>query len=1082
MRSRRRTALLASLALLLLLPVAVWLLRHPIAAHFVDRELARRGVEARYRIAKLGFGRQVLEDVVIGPVGHPDLTARRVVVHTAVGLSGVGLIGLDAEGVRLRGRWDGGRLRLGQVDRLLPPPSGKPFSLPDLPLAIRDVSVELATPAGRVRLAVQGTGNPARSFEGRVAASASRLAASGCVATAVRGGFDATIRRGAPTFAGPLVADVLDCPGRVRASALRLRPKVTIARSFDRLTADLPLTIERVSLGSAQVRGVGAQLRIGLGRQGGSAVGTVTAARLQSPQVTGTDLTAMVKTDGSPDTIRGRVRLMAASLSGFDGAARNVVVAGPVQVALGKPVAVRMEGRASAGGLTLPSSLTAGLSGLDKGLNGTPVEALARRFGLAAQAAARSLSASGTYRLALGGPRPSLTVTSLQARSASGARLALSGGRGVTVPLDGRAIRTLDGVLQVAGGGLPEGTVRLRSDSAGALSGEARFAPYKAGDSRLALAPVRFSREANGRTRLRTVVEVTGPFAGGRVRAASLPIDARLDRSGALAVNTACAPLRFEALSVRGLTLDGASLSVCPDTGRALLGRGATGGLTVAARIPEPRLSGRVGTTPLTLAAKDAAVRLNEGGFAASGLEARVGRGESTTRLDLASLSGTFRGSGASGAFAGGAGQVGAVPILWSQGTGEWSLFGGRLALTADLEVDDAASPVRFQTLSAPVFQLSFAGSQIDAAGPLVDPQTGRVVATATIEHSFARSAGEARLAVRGLTFDDRLQPSRLTPLALGVVADVQGTVSGDARIAWGGPAVTSTGTFTTKGMDLAAAFGPVQGLSTTVRFTDLLNLVTADDQRLTVDTINPGTEVRNGVVRYAIVSGRRIAVRSGRWPFGGGVLDLEPTVLEFGEGRSQQFTLDVTGLDAAVLLNDFGFDNISATGVFDGRFPLTFTDGAGRVAGGELDSRPPGGMVAYVGSVSQEDLGFFGNLAFDALRALRYDHLAVTLNGPLSGSLITGLQFDGLAQGAGAKRNILARAIAGLPFVFKIRIDAPLRQLLGTARSFNDPSLLVEQNLGLLYREQVKETGVDPLTPPEEDRPIQDQESEPSP
>ena len=129
--------------------------------------------------------------------------------------------------------------------------------------------------------------------------------------------------------------------------------------------------------------------------------------------------------------------------------------------------------------------------------------------------------------------------------------------------------------------------------------------------------------------------------------------------------------------------------------------------------------------------------------------------------------------------------------------------------------------------------------------------------------------------------------------------------------------------------------------------------------------------------------------------------------------------------------------------------------------------------------SVSQEDLGFFGNLAFAALRSLQYDHLAVTLNGPLSGSLITGLQFDGLAQGAGAKRNILARAIAGLPFVFKIRIDAPLRQLLGSARSFSDPSLLVEQNLGLLYREQLKETGVDPLTTPNDDQPIQDQESE---
>ena len=455
---------------------------------------------------------------------------------------------------------------------------------------------------------------------------------------------------------------------------------------------------------------------------------------------------------------------------------------------------------------------------------------------------------------------------------------------------------------------------------------------------------MRFSRLANGATRIDTTVELSGPFAGGRVDGAAMRIAAALDRTGGVVVNPGCTDVRFRTVAISGVAFDPARLRLCPIEGGALFRRSAGRGVEAGAIVQAPALTGRLGTTPVALSARQAAVRIAEGRFAVDDLEARIGAAGSETRLDFDTLSGGFLGRGAKGQFTGASGQVGQVPVLWSKGAGDWSFADGRLALTADLTVDDAAHPARFETLSAPGFALTFAGSQIEAAGPLVDPQTGRTVTDVTIRHSFAEGGGEARLAVRDLRFDDDLQPSRLTPLALGVVADVQGTVNGDARIVWGGPSVESTGTFTTRNMNLAAAFGPVTGLSTTVRFTDLLNLVTADDQLLTVDQINPGVPVENGVVRYAIVPGRRIAVRSGRWPFAGGTLVLEPTTLEFGEGKRQDFTLDVTALDAAVLLDNLEFDNIAATGIFDGRFPLSFTNGNGEVVGGHLESRPPVG------------------------------------------------------------------------------------------------------------------------------------------
>src|SRR3546814_4334358 len=71
----------------------------------------------------------------------------------------------------------------------------------------------------------------------------------------------------------------------------------------------------------------------------------------------------------------------------------------------------------------------------------------------------------------------------------------------------------------------------------------------------------------------------------------------------------------------------------------------------------------------------------------------------------------------------------------------------------------------------------------------------------------------------------DGFQPAQLTRLALGVVADTQAAVVGSGRIDWTPTGVTSRGTFATADASLAAAFGPVTGLTTTLTFEDLINL-----------------------------------------------------------------------------------------------------------------------------------------------------------------------------------------------------------------------------------------------------------------
>jgi hypothetical protein len=200
------------------------------------------------------------------------------------------------------------------------------------------------------------------------------------------------------------------------------------------------------------------------------------------------------------------------------------------------------------------------------------------------------------------------------------------------------------------------------------------------------------------------------------------------------------------------------------------------------------------------------------------------------------------------------------------------------------------------------------------------------------------------------------------------------------------------------------------------------------------------------------MLPGQRVHIEEGRWPFAGGQLLLRPTTLDFSADVPRFLTFDVQGVDAGLFLSRYEFDNINATGVFDGVLPTKFTADGGRVEGGLLQSRA-GGALSYVGELTYSDLGYFANLAFGALKSLQYDNLSIRMNGNIDGEMLTEVRFSGLSQGDNAQNNFITRAFRRLPFIFNININAPFRQLLTSARGLYDPSTLVGQNIEALVR-----------------------------
>ncbi|UAK23179.1 YdbH domain-containing protein [Sphingomonas nostoxanthinifaciens] len=598
----------------------------------------------------------------------------------------------------------------------------------------------------------------------------------------------------------------------------------------------------------------------------------------------------------------------------------------------------------------------------------------------------------------------------------------------------GQAGWQADGDISLRGTELPTADFRLRQAAPGArLTAIGQIAPYGVGASQLALPAARLDWDRK-RVRFDIDAVIDGPIGGGFVAGLDLPLQGTISDDGAFLVGQGCQPVGFRALRLAGFSFGAARTTLC---GRPLFA-GSAG--TLDATTGPIQLAGRTaGGERVTLDIQRA--HLSERGFEADALAAELG----DSRLRIATLTGTLGGT-ISGDYSGAEGAIAHVPLLLSEGVGKWTLADGSLDLAGSLRVADAAASPHFLPLVTDDMHLTLRDGAVTASAILREPKSRVEVTSVSLSHRLADGVGHAALAVPGITFSPKgLQPEMLTPLTLGVIANVAGTVSGEGRIEWSGGNVSSTGSFGTDKLDLAAAFGPVSGVKGRIDFTDLLGLVSAPHQALTIAETNPGVAVIDGVVHLQLVAGNRVAIEDARWPFASGSIRLDPATLDFGADAERRLTFRVDGLDAASFVQQLDLPNLAAKGKFDGVLPMIFDSNGGRIEGGSLVARPGGGTLAYVGELSQAEIGTMGKLAFDALKAIRYSSLELRFDGRLDGEMISQVNFTGVRE-ATPERSLLARMIQNLPFRFNIRIRAPLRGLLGSARSYMDPRLLLTQ------------------------------------
>ena len=1003
---RTQIALLVLLAAILLAVAAVWVARKPIANNVVASELKKRGVQATYTLDRIGLRTQRVSNLVIGDPKNPDLTAR--VAQVEMRLKWDGSVEFDriaARGVRLRGRVVGNKVSWGQIDRLLPKPTGKPFTLPNIAVDLDDTTIAVSTPFGPLGFALRGRGNLAGGFKGKLAASAPHLAPGACKLEQLRAYVSLAVVARRPHVVGPLGAKSFICPAsRLSLSEPRMEVDSTFSEAFGSFDGKGRLTMNSLVAGVNGLAAVNSRLTF----------------------------------KGTPTDIAGAIDLSARRARLADILADRTTIDGRYRLDARRG-GLTLVGDYGAAGVELAPKLIAGITGPLASAKGTPLAPIGAALVRAVSGAAGNFSVDGSLRMVNRRGGGGVRLESARARSASGAAIDVSGGDGVTYYWPQSRLR-IDGDIATQGGGLPTARIQLRQPrSGGPMSGSARIAPYAAGDARIALAPVSFAARRDGWTQMSTVALLDGPFGGGRVTGLRIPIDGRFGAGGGLVFGEGCIDARFASLQLGGLRLGPTRLPLCP-TGPSIAYRRPGRPLNFGVATRNVVLDGRLGSAPFLLNAASARM-LGQREFEAAGLRLRLGQADSPVLINARTLHGSFSGRGISGTFAGADGKIGRVPLNLSDAAGKWRFYNSGLTIDGGLTVADAATPAKFYPLRSDDMHFTLINGIIKATGGLKHPASGTRIAEVTIDHRLSNGIGRALLDVPGIHFGEGLQPEELTRLTEGVIALVTGDLSGQGRIAWAGRGpVKSTGEFTVRDTNLAARFGPVTGLNTTIRFTDLLGLETAPGQTATVATINPGILVSNGVVRYSLLPGRLIRVERGEWPFMGGRLILQETVLDFNSPTTKRLTFEVVGLNAKTFVDTMGFKEIGATGIFDGVLPMVFDESGGRIVGGRLDSRPGGGTLAYNGVVNKADTGMVSRLAFDALRDLRFKSMIIRLDGYLDGEFATRLTVEGVGLGNTSTQRLI-RSIARIPFKFNVSIKGPFRALIATAKSFRDPS-----------------------------------------
>ncbi|TPW03875.1 MAG: hypothetical protein FD124_2825 [Alphaproteobacteria bacterium] len=1070
---------------------AGWFYRIPIADAVARSALADMGLEADFEITRLDLGGASLRRVRVGLENNPDLAAASADMRLGWGLSGPKLTSVRLVEPALRLSIGAGGLSLGSLDKLRRTASGGANELPAIAVEIIDGRALIATPYGAIPATFSSKGRLTRDFTAGAAIAPT---------TIVNGprrleGLRLNVR--ARTEGGALLVDahgdlarLLDADrGADRgANEVTVSVAAVIPGKLTGAAVSLEASAARLATNGHAARTASLKAEVSPGPGGRfRSHGTLTAGAIEGPTASARAPRIALTASGDLSQATGEWNAGADALDLDSLHAINPAGAGDFSFD-GRP----REGAILAGNgtVTLPRAAldaTGRRALLDSlpTLAGTPLGRLVSSGREATDSALTRFSTAailqldwraGAGRLSFPGP-----VTAQAASGGVVTATPVESGRPVLMLLLPSGDIEGGARLTMEGGGLPPATLALtrftRSDATFDAEGVVRIADWRAAGGRLDLANTQFtmkSADGKGVFSMDGAVAFDGATEAIRVRDLRAPL--RLDASWGggyrVVLRDGCTPVEAAAIGLPGHTLDGRRVSLCPGADGVLMGEDSAGRMFGGFTIDGAAFTGRM----------DDAAR-KPVSFAARRIEGRFTGPQSNSHLEIAVANPAYVVDFAPDRrirFSGGLFEDPAVPSNVTEIAARWSSGpeGGRnvvrlrdgVATITDRKPATAETPdatqwtPRYNMLQLVDFDASLVGASIDATGgidlidmsePAAKRKEPRRLAAVHARHDLKTGEGSADVVNPALLFGRNLDLYEITELARGVVDSMQGPVGVNLHAEWNNDGFGTGGHVTLADVNLnAASLGPVSGLSGDIALDDLALLTTPPGQTLTIRQLNPGVIVENGVITFQMLASDRVQMESASWPFAGGVLSVDPQIVQIGDDEFRM-TLSLNDVDVARLLRQLDLKDLTATGTVEGSFPLVFSrDGAAIDGVGVLRAAPEGGTISYTGSAGGGLVGA-PQIAFEALRSFAYDDLLLELSGQLDGELVSAIRFTGTNRepvgittgGVAAPIPGFGRVTAtGLPFRFTVSVRAPFRRLMQTSEGIQDARPLVDE------------------------------------
>ena len=315
--------------------------------------------------------------------------------------------------------------------------------------------------------------------------------------------------------------------------------------------------------------------------------------------------------------------------------------------------------------------------------------------------------------------------------------------------------------------------------------------------------------------------------------------------------------------------------------------------------------------------------------------------------------------------------------------------------------------------------------------------------------HDVAAGEGAMSFTAEDLFFSPSgLQPDDIVAAFTGMIRDATGGLGADLEVAWNSAGVTSSGTVALADLSFQGpglAVTRTIGLDGAIVFDSFAPARTAGEQSIRIGGIDlDALQLKDGEARFNLTGDETMTLIEASFPWFGGEIGVYDSQIALS-GERALVTFKAENVDLGALLGQLEVEGLSGEGAVEGVLPIVFEDGRARVDGGVLSAVGPG-VIRYEGEATDAaaQSSDQANIAFEALRELKFVKLSTTIDGPLDGTLDFKIFMEGESAVPLSDARVKEKVTA--PVIYRINLEAPLLALLDQARLSTDVRLQFER------------------------------------